>query len=75
MGKQEQLLESILTVLTEMKQLILLNSRDAMKNELNIILGGDVKINLKAKSGYTSTETHSISLYQWNRINLILNEK
>jgi hypothetical protein len=34
----------------------------------------EIKINLKADSGYRSNETHRITPDQWTRINQILNE-
>lgn len=44
------------------------------KKEQAKIKDAKLTLSIKAKSGYSSKETHTISLNQWNSINKILNK-
>jgi len=44
------------------------------KKEFSKEKNATIQLKLKAKSGYSSDETHNISADQWARISTILNE-
>ena len=56
--------------LVELKQNLLDQAKKAVT-----IKDATLNLKIKAKSGYSSNESHKISLDQWTRISQILNEK